>query len=680
VPVDFTPITPSYQELQILERTKYWVTVLGSVFKVNPSYAGFDFENTNRATDTSQQEAYAQRGFRVLLRQLEESINRGLIWSDISEDLKFEFEREQTVAERKDRADLIESQANAARAIAGAVDEDADDPDGKVQYRDGRIVVEDGTVVPEDDGGDAGGGLFMSTDDAGDVTKQIPEAVLSEISEDRFVPPKGAKEACERALELIDEHGRETASGGTQEALQRARQIIRHYEDDEPLIGTNDDGVPYVVEIANFHRRHRAQGNHEFDADDHDHRYEDNGWLSDQLWGSDAGFEWSDSLADRIDEVRETLSLSTEWDLYEPADGGDTGNGDGGDGPTDGTDGTVVLSDAELVEFDRHLLTAHKDQIQPASVDDIEKRTWNRDDVVPEYVRDAVNEAVDRGAVFERFESVPTDLRDRVEDIVQESLTQPQGWSLDSIVDRMQDVFPGADADDLETVARTETTSVLNRSREIGYQDRDDSDRFVYYWQGPGDSRTTALCEDLKIATGQESGTPDTDFDFVPGEPVDMKTLVRLEREASENHFPNLQYRRHTPHINCRHTFVRDTTADTDIDVTVPDAEVFNSVGKCGCVDDDAGESYRDTVSKLADDLARSDRERQIERALGESIVQALRTAFTESGGSVEPAKRHLNNRLTRSSSYDDDEHGLVSKPTLYNWKRKYDDRLNDVL
>lgn len=295
-PIDFTAINHNYQELQILSRSKYWVTVLGSVFKVNPSYAGFDFENVNRATDESQQAAYRQRGFRVLLRQIEESLNRGLVWDEISRDIKFEFEQEQTVDERASRASLIESQASAGKEMA--------DAGRDVSYRDGKLVVDDGGI---EEGSDDGGGLFASVDDT--VGKDVPESVVDQIGEDRFVPPDGMASNAQEALDLIDEHGRDEASGGTEEAIGRARQIVDHADNGDPLVGTNADGVPYVVEIANFFARHRAQGNHEYDADQYDAKYQDPGWLADMLWGGDAGEEWASTLADDIDDAESSGSV-----------------------------------------------------------------------------------------------------------------------------------------------------------------------------------------------------------------------------------------------------------------------------------------------------------------------------------------------------------------------------------
>lgn len=551
IPVDFEPITPNYQELQVLERSKYWVTVVGSVFKVSPSYAGFDFENVNRATDESQQEAYAQKGFRVLLQQLEDAFNQGLIWSEFSDDVVFTFEREQTVDERENRASLIREQAEAGKQMASALE----DSDATVSYRDGKLVVDDGEISPDDDaGGGDMGGLFQSVDG------ELGKSWTLDVEDGQ----EGFRNTETGEFRPLDNSDTDLTDGETEESSKE-----------------NDDGRSLTKEQA------------------------------------------------------ETL--------------------------------------------DRFLLDAHRSQIQPETVDDIEKRAWSRDDAVPDYVQETVLEAIDRGAVFNRFEQISGTLKETLEDTLRDSLTQPQGWSLDSITDRLSDAFPGVDEDNLETVARTETTSVLNKAREQGYQDREDSDRFKFYWQGSVDSRTTQLCKDLMIATGVESGTPETDFSEVPGEPVDIDTLVRLEREASEYHFPDLTFRRHVPHINCRKTFVRDTQADVDIDVDVPDADDIE-LSKCTC-GDAQGQTYDDVIKSVNSYVeGRSRRELEIEQACGESIIQVLRRAFDKSNGKVEPAKREINNRLETCPYYDHDSKGLLSKKTLYSYMDKYEKELDDLL
>jgi hypothetical protein len=222
---------------------------------------------------------------------------------------------------------------------------------------------------------------------------------------------------------------------------------------------------------------------------------------------------------------------------------------------TNATDSEKATTPAQIQKADDLLLEAHKSQIWPAGLGAIEKRTWTGDESVPEYVITQIQEAIRAGgAVFSDIDSVPGDAVNRLEGILEDNLTQPQGWSLDSVVDDMKDAWPGVDTDDLEVVARTETASVLNEAREIGYESMPDSAQARFYWQGPSDSRTTEACEELKERTNPQYG----------GTPVSMNELVRMEQEVQAEHFSSLSFRKHTPHINCRHTFVRQVDALVD--------------------------------------------------------------------------------------------------------------------
>jgi hypothetical protein len=157
--------------------------------------------------------------------------------------------------------------------------------------------------------------------------------------------------------------------------------------------------------------------------------------------------------------------------------------------------------------------------------------------------------------VFQAIESIPEQAQQKLEGLLEENLTQDQGWSLNSIVEDMQDAFPGVDKEDLEVVARTETSSVLNEARERGYESFEDSADDRFYWQGPSDARTTEACEELKERTNPQHG----------GDPVPMNELVRLEEDVHQEHFPHLSaFRKHTIHPNERHTFVRQVGAAID--------------------------------------------------------------------------------------------------------------------
>lgn len=389
---DYTDFSGNYQELQVLDRNKFWIHVLGAVFKCNAPYAGFDFQEGNKAQNEAQKEAYAQRGFRQTLRQLEEAITRQLVHEDLTEELDFKFEREQTTVERQEQNNLLEQAANAAEAWA---------QNGRPVSvnEDGTISVEPGDVTPED----------VETPDAG-------------------------------------------GGGG--------------------LFGSVDAGERPALE-----------------------------------------------------------------------------GGEGGE--------EVALSEDEVLKADEILLGAYKSQIWPESVDDIEKQAWGGDMDVPEYVKEAIEEAIDAGAVFQDIKGLPGDVRRQLEDLLKDALTQPQGWSLDSVVDNMRDIWPGVDREELEVVARTETASVLNEAREEGYESRPESGRYRFKWVGPDDNRTTEACTWLKEGSGAVDEAP-SNFAGTQNQPVTMAELKRLQEEATKFYFPNLGHRDHVIHPNERHTFVRE--------------------------------------------------------------------------------------------------------------------------
>lgn len=380
----FTPLSPGYQELQLLERSKFWIHSLGGVFKVNSPYAGFDFQEGNKAQNDSQAEAFRQRGFRVMLRYIEQGLNAQLM-PDIDDRLRFRHDEARTVEERKARAELMDRQATAGKNLV--------DAGLKVSFRDDQLVVEDG----------------------------------------------------------------EMESGST-----------------------DTDGGGF--------------------------------------FGETGGIQFNARSVDKS---------------------------------------TARLSMEKAIELDEWCLLAHQQQIQPSTIDDIEKRSWSGDESVPKFVQEAISEAIDAGAVFRHIESIPGDVVSIIEDIFEENMTQPQGWSLDSLVSDMSDAFPGVDQSALETVTRTESAGVLNSAREIGFENRDRASQFKYKWTGPSDSRETDACAFMKRGSSAVDSAP-RQFDGTENTPLSMPDLKKLEREVTAFYFPNLTYRDdHVLHPNERHTFRR---------------------------------------------------------------------------------------------------------------------------
>jgi AcrR family transcriptional regulator len=177
---------------------------------------------------------------------------------------------------------------------------------------------------------------------------------------------------------------------------------------------------------------------------------------------------------------------------------------------------------------------------------------WRESDRVPEYVREAISEVVD-GTSWDwaRFESLTIEEGKRLEDLVERRLTQPQGWSVESIVrDVQREFFTVEEA--AVGIAADATHNVLNVARERVYEDVSGSEEFVYSWVGPSDHRTTPVCAGTKEKVGDRGGA------------VTMPTLKQLLRETAAEHEDAGEGGGTAervdvwePHARCRHTFVR---------------------------------------------------------------------------------------------------------------------------
>lgn len=489
----FTPLDPGYQELQFMERNKLWIQSLGAVFKVNAPYAGFDFQEGNKAQNQAQTEAYRQRGFTVLLRQFEEALNRQLIWEDISEDLVFEFEQVTSTEEKQTEAEYQDALATAA--------EHWDNLGREVHLRDGRIEIDDGEVQAPDEPEGGGGPFGFSAEEQGQQAFSTEERP-AELSLEKAVAVEARMETpgVPDDPEAMDEWHEFLESivqlGGMVESQESGK--VWPMEDGGQLLPPADGLLIHGVNATIVE-----------------------GLLADY---DRLGYTVTDRERDRTT-------------AGEPS------------GKDDTAQKGRTLTKQEVAKADEMLLEAHRSQIQPESIADIEKRVWTDSEGVPEYVKENIATAIeDRDAVFSDIESIPSRTVERLKDILKDALTQPQGWSLDSITDRMSDEWPGVPQEKLEVVARTETASVLNEAREEGYESLPgDTDDPEFYWEGPDDSRTTDACEELKDRTNPRHG----------GDAVPMDELVAIEREVQQEYFRGLSFRKHTVHPNERHTFVR---------------------------------------------------------------------------------------------------------------------------
>jgi len=176
-------------------------------------------------------------------------------------------------------------------------------------------------------------------------------------------------------------------------------------------------------------------------------------------------------------------------------------------------------------EWDRPLLEMYRGVTDPAADTDRALVSF-AESATPEFVLERIREAIRDGAMFSDFEDIPSD---RLMDLRQEmadSLTVDTGFTIDSVTENLMDFEPDLSRDDAERIARTESSAVLNRAREVGYEEKGDADG-LFYWSGaaPGDDRQTAACEWLIRETNPNYG----------GDPVPLEELRAMVEEAPEH-------------------------------------------------------------------------------------------------------------------------------------------------
>ena len=119
-------------------------------------------------------------------------------------------------------------------------------------------------------------------------------------------------------------------------------------------------------------------------------------------------------------------------------------------------------------------------------------------------------------------------------------------WALSDLTKSIQEAEPSIDDFQAKTIARSESTLIVNKSREMQYA-RDPPGKYGYYWSGPKDHRTTEICSNIKART------PAAGFDS-------PEELSRVIQEEAKKYYDSKGYktviREWLPHPNCRHTVI----------------------------------------------------------------------------------------------------------------------------
>jgi len=192
------------------------------------------------------------------------------------------------------------------------------------------------------------------------------------------------------------------------------------------------------------------------------------------------------------------------------------------------------LSDGHFELLD----SAFKEQVWP---DGLQKApSWANDDDVTGELQEWVNSVLElQDPLWDNYETIPAAAGLTVKQEIKDSLTQSQGWSLNSIDRRLREEFKYMAPHERERIARQETAAVLNKAKIVSLQARGDDPEVK--WVGPDDEDTTELCTSLK----DEIGDGVAFSKFMP--------LLKEYANEYENGTPE-RADEGLPHFLCRHT------------------------------------------------------------------------------------------------------------------------------
>jgi len=93
------------QQMQFIDSQKWFAKMVFAVFELTPSELGFT-EDLNKATGIQQMEIHKSAGIRPWLKLIEDMFNRHVVWSDFTDDVRFEFVNTLDLADKNVQTDI----------------------------------------------------------------------------------------------------------------------------------------------------------------------------------------------------------------------------------------------------------------------------------------------------------------------------------------------------------------------------------------------------------------------------------------------------------------------------------------------------------------------------------------------------------------------------------------------
>ena len=164
------------------------------------------------------------------------------------------------------------------------------------------------------------------------------------------------------------------------------------------------------------------------------------------------------------------------------------------------------------------------------------------EDVIRKARWEEVIDAIRHGALWQGYEGLAEDEVIKLNAILESHFTRPY-VSLKAISEEIVEKL-GLPESRARLIGRTEMTAVVNKAREIDYEERDPEGEWLYKWLNPVDSRTTKQCRELVERT--KNG-------------VTLTKLKELCKEVAEKYAEGgFRYVRDwVTHFGCRSTYAR---------------------------------------------------------------------------------------------------------------------------
>lgn len=118
--------------------------------------------------------------------------------------------------------------------------------------------------------------------------------------------------------------------------------------------------------------------------------------------------------------------------------------------------------------------------------------------------------------------------------------------SLPRIIEKMGEVIK-TNVYRLERIARSETTAITAKGREMALKQRDTENKYLYDWFGPDDYRTSDICRAIEKQVHEVGG----------GKGVPLQTLKEIMKDVVDELNPKWGHRDWLPHANCRRVLRR---------------------------------------------------------------------------------------------------------------------------